>query len=76
MDEAGLTREALEAEVDRLQARLATAGVDHPHEQYRSVVDNLIDGINTIDAAGLIHSINPAAGRIFGYVECRPHGDG
>ncbi|MCC7263191.1 MAG: PAS domain S-box protein [Candidatus Latescibacteria bacterium] len=34
---------------------------------HRSVVDNIIDGIITIDDQGLITSFNPAAERIFGY---------
>jgi PAS domain S-box-containing protein len=36
-------------------------------EQNRSVVDHVLDGIMTIDDAGIVVSINPAAQRIFGY---------
>lgn len=44
------------------------AGPAHSAEgRYRSVVDNVVDGIITIDAQGLINSFNPAAERIFGY---------
>ena len=35
----------------------------------RSVVDNIIDGIVTIDTSGVILSVNAAAARIFGYDE-------
>lgn len=33
----------------------------------RAVVDNVIEGIVVIDAAGTIHRVNPAVERIFGY---------
>jgi len=36
-------------------------------ERIRSVVDNVVDGIITIDESGTIHTFNPAAERIFGY---------
>lgn len=33
----------------------------------RSVVDNVIDGIITLDGHGVVNSLNPAAERLFGY---------
>lgn len=33
----------------------------------QAILDNMVDGIITIDASGIIQSINPAAIRIFGY---------
>jgi PAS domain S-box-containing protein len=41
-------------------------------QRYRSVVDNIVDGIITIDSHGCIESMNPAAEAMFGYslAEC------
>ncbi|KOR27831.1 hypothetical protein TI05_18160 [Achromatium sp. WMS3] len=33
----------------------------------QSIIDNLVDGLITIDATGIVISFNPAAERIFGY---------
>lgn len=43
------------------------AELSHTEGQIRSVVDNVIDGILTIDHQGSILSANPAAERLFGY---------
>src|ERR1700730_16829897 len=50
--------------------RLSQQGVEESAEaveRLRSVVNNVIDGIITIDHRGTITTFNPAAERIFGY---------
>jgi PAS domain S-box-containing protein len=42
-------------------------GPQEDNTRYRSVVDNVVDGIITIDEKGRIESFNPAASRILGY---------
>ncbi|MBU3909908.1 MAG: PAS domain S-box protein [Gammaproteobacteria bacterium] len=36
-------------------------------ERVRSIIDTVVDGIITIDAGGLIQTVNPATERLFGY---------
>jgi PAS domain S-box-containing protein len=56
----GIVRDVTE----RKQAEMARRQAE---ERMRSVVDNVLDGIITIDKAGSIQSFNPAAERLFGY---------
>ena len=39
----------------------------HANLQLKAVIENATDGIITIDENGIVESINPAGGRIFGY---------
>jgi len=40
---------------------------DNDRALHRAVVDTAVDGIITIDASGIIQTVNPAVQRIFGY---------
>jgi PAS domain S-box-containing protein len=44
-----------------------TQDLAHADERMRSVVNHVVDGIISIDDAGIIITFNPAAERIFGY---------
>ena len=49
---------------DRMRAEAALAE-QAGHTQ--TILDNMVDGLITIDARGIVHSFNPAAERIFGH---------
>lgn len=51
---------------DRVHLRRTIAEAEH---QLRTIVDNVLDGIVTIDGAGTITSVNRGVSRMFGYEE-------
>ncbi|TMC39497.1 MAG: PAS domain S-box protein, partial [Chloroflexi bacterium] len=52
--------------VERKRAEVA---LQESEKRMRSVLDNVSDGLATIDATGIIESGNPAVGKLFGYSE-------
>jgi PAS domain S-box-containing protein len=46
---------------------IATKALQASENFVRAIVETVVDGIITIDAEGIIQSLNPAAERIFGY---------
>ncbi|TME97693.1 MAG: PAS domain S-box protein [Chloroflexi bacterium] len=52
--------------VERKRAEVA---LQESEKRMRSVLDNVSDGLVTLDSAGVINSINPAVSRLFGYDE-------
>ena len=49
------------------ERQLAGIRLEQSELRHRAIVDNLLDGIITIDDKGIIHTFNPAAEEIFGY---------
>ncbi|HEY4283457.1 MAG TPA: CHASE3 domain-containing protein, partial [Chthoniobacterales bacterium] len=47
--------------------RRQLAELDGVEARIRSIIDNILDGMITVDETGMIHSINPAAEEMFGY---------
>ena len=53
---------------DITERKLAEAALADQAQHTQAVLDNMVDGIITIDRSGIIQSMNPSAERTFGYV--------
>jgi PAS domain S-box-containing protein len=73
---AALVGFVITSEFGRMTRRLEEAGTELAagEARIRSVLENVVDGIVTIDPVGRIESTNPAVGRIFGYEPDEMHG--
>lgn len=60
------SRKAEQAHLEKLK---------HSEERIRLIVDNVVDGIITINKKGIVLSFNPAAEKIFGYPACEVLGN-
>ncbi|HKW60316.1 MAG TPA: EAL domain-containing protein, partial [Candidatus Dormibacteraeota bacterium] len=58
--------------VERKRAEVA---LQESEKRMRSVLDNVSDGLATIDQNGIIESANPAVGKLFGYSESELMGE-
>ncbi len=52
---------------DITEKKQAEDALREREEHLRQILDNVVDGIVTVDEEGVIKSLNPAASRIFGY---------
>jgi PAS domain S-box-containing protein len=52
---------------DVSERRLAEQALRHSEQRTRSILDNMLGGLITIDEGAMIETVNPAASRIFGY---------
>ena len=64
-DEIGELARALGGMRDELQS--LTDGLRDQAQQTQAIIDNMVDGLITIDEHGLIDAFNPAAEQIFGF---------
>ena len=66
-DDAGEVTGYLGIAADITERKQADTALREQAQHTQAVLDNMVDGIITIDGAGIIGSFNPAAERIFGY---------
>ncbi|HJX20154.1 MAG TPA: diguanylate cyclase, partial [Steroidobacteraceae bacterium] len=52
-----------------VERKRAEAALQESEKRMRSVLDNVSDGLATLDPSGLIESANPAVVKLFGYLE-------
>jgi PAS domain S-box-containing protein len=51
------------------QARRSAALLDKSERRLRAVLDGAVDGVITVDAEGVVATVNPACSKIFGYAD-------
>ena len=66
-DESGAPARVVGVCTDVTERKRSEDGLRQTEERMRSVVDNVVDGIISIDERGAMQTFNPAAERIFGY---------
>jgi len=59
----------LESFLDLTERKAVEDALRHSEARIRTIVNTAVDGIITIDERGIISSFNPAAERLFGYLE-------
>ncbi len=69
-----IERELREA-ATRATRRQAERALHESEQRLRSVMDNVVDAIVTVDSDGCIEDLNPAAARLFGLRDQRPRRD-
>ena len=57
----------METEINRRERRQVQQALQKNEQELRLIVDNVVDGIVSVDAGGTIQSVNPAAEKLFGY---------
>jgi len=67
IDEKGDLTNFIAIQMDTSEQKAAESKILENETYIRAVIDNIIDGIITIDEKGIIQSLNPAAQKIFGY---------
>ncbi|MCG8510578.1 MAG: PAS domain S-box protein, partial [Rhodospirillales bacterium] len=66
-DPDGQPLRAVGAHTDITARKRAEDALRESEERVRTLVENIVDGIITIDSHGIIETVNPAVERIFGY---------
>ncbi len=64
----------MEADLNRRKGCQAQQALQKNEQELRLIVDNVIDGIVTVDGKGMIQSVNPAAEKMFGYPAAKMKG--